>query len=168
MKINFRFFLLLFLLVFIQLLWYNHLKLYGRFVPIIYIYPFLILSFSQNNLQLILAFITGIFLDIFLHTGGIFAAVTVFIIYIRRLFTIPFLHQNRRNEEQINPLLFSFNNKIIYYGLAIFFTILFLNLLESFSFSYVFYKVPLFIINTLLSLIIIIFIDYLFINKING
>jgi len=164
MKINLKFIILLLFFVFLQIIWYNHLKLYGRFVPIFYIYPFLILSFSQNNLQLLIAFFSGLLLDIFLQTGGVFTAATVFIVYFRKLIIIPFLN-NRRNEDNINPLQFTFNNKILYYGLSILLSILLINFLESLSFSYVLHKVPLFIINTLLSLIIIIFIDYLFFNK---
>ncbi len=167
MKINIKFFLLLFSLIFLQLLWYNHLKLYGRFVPVIYIYPLLLLPFSQNNIQLFLAFLTGLILDLFLHTGGVFTAVTLFIVYIKRIFILPFIH-NRRADEEINPLNFSFNHKIVYFGTAVFFSLFFINLLESFSLSYVIYKIPLFIINTLLSLIILIFIDYLFINRSQG
>jgi hypothetical protein len=133
-------------------------------VPIIYLYPFLILSLSQNNLQLILAFIAGLLLDIFLQTGGVFATVTVFIVYIKRILITPLLN-NRKNDENIKPLEFSFNQKIYYYGIAVLFTIILINLLESMSISYVFYKMPLFIINTILSLILIIFIDYLFIHN---
>ncbi len=166
MKINLRFISLLLIFIFIQLLWYNHLKLYGRFVPLIYIYPFLILSFKQNNLQLILAFFTGLILDIFLQTGGVFTAVTIFIIYFRRLFLNPFLNM-RRKDDVINPLQLSFNRKIFYYGMTIFISIILINFLESLSLVYVIYKLPLFIINTLFSLLIVIFIDYLFINKIN-
>lgn len=164
MKINSKFIILLLILTLLQILWYNQFKLYGRFVPLIYIYPFLILNFSQTNLQLILAFITGLVLDAFLHTGGVFTAVTVFIVYIRRIIITPVL-TNRKYNEDINPLDFSFNIKIYYYGTAVFLSLILINLLESLSFSYVFYKIPLLIINTLLSLIIIIFIDYLFIHK---
>jgi len=166
MKIDLKFIVLLFLFLFLQLLWFNQFKLFGRFIPIIYIYPFLILSFSQNNLQLILAFISGLILDIFLHTGGVFAAVTVFIIYFRKLLITPFL-TIRRSDDDINPTQLSFNSKLFYFGITIFLTIVFFNLLESLSFTYVIYKIPLFIINTFLSLLIVIFIDYLFISRTN-
>jgi len=164
MKISIKFFILLFILVLLQILGYNHLKLYGKFVPIFYIYPFLILSFSKYNLQLLIAFFTGLFLDIFLQTGGVFTAVTVFIVYFRKFIIIPFLN-NRRNEVNINPLQFTFKNKILYYGGSIFLSLLLLNFLESLNFLFVLYKLPLFIINTVLSLIIVIFIDYIFFYK---
>lgn len=75
------------LLILIQVLILSHFDVFGYINP--YIYPLLIilLPFNINSIQkLFLAFILGICIDFFEDSGGIHAAATLVIAYLRPLF----------------------------------------------------------------------------------
>lgn len=75
------------LLIFIQVLILNEFNVFGYINPIIYQLLIILLPFNINSVQkLILAFILGISMDIFEDSGGIHAAATLTISYLRPLF----------------------------------------------------------------------------------
>ena len=71
-------------LVFVQVLILNHINFLGYINPYIYIL-FIALYPVKNNraILIILSFLLGITIDLFLDTGGIHAGASVFIAYIR-------------------------------------------------------------------------------------
>ena len=71
-------------LVFVQVLILNHINFLGYVNPYIYIL-FIALYPVKNNrsILIILSFLLGITIDLFLDTGGIHAGASVFIAYIR-------------------------------------------------------------------------------------
>lgn len=75
------------LLVLIQVLILNNINFMGYVNPYIYIL-FIMLYPIQNNrmLFIFLSFLLGLFVDIFLDSGGVHAAASVFIAYLRPLF----------------------------------------------------------------------------------
>lgn len=75
------------LLILIQVLILSHFEVFGYINP--YIYPLLIilLPFNINSIQkLFIAFLLGICIDFFEDSGGIHAAATLVIAYLRPLF----------------------------------------------------------------------------------
>ena len=75
------------LLIFIQVLILNEFNVFGYINPVIYQLLIILLPFNINSVQkLILAFILGISMDIFEDSGGIHAAATLTISYLRPLF----------------------------------------------------------------------------------
>jgi rod shape-determining protein MreD len=75
------------LLILIQVLILNQFNVFGYINPIIYPLLIILLPFNINSVQkLILAFILGISMDIFEDSGGIHAAATLTIAYLRPLF----------------------------------------------------------------------------------
>ncbi|SDG46259.1 rod shape-determining protein MreD [Psychroflexus sediminis] len=75
------------LLILVQVMILNQFEVMGFINP--YIYPLLIilLPFNINSVQkLVLAFVLGICIDIFEDSGGIHAAATLVIAYLRPLF----------------------------------------------------------------------------------
>jgi len=75
------------LLIFIQVLILNEFNVFGYINPIIYQLLIILLPFNINSVQkLILAFILGISMDVFEDSGGIHAAATLTISYLRPLF----------------------------------------------------------------------------------
>lgn len=75
------------LLIFIQVLILNEFNVFGYINPIIYQLLIILLPFNINSVQkLILAFILGVSMDIFEDSGGIHAAATLTISYLRPLF----------------------------------------------------------------------------------
>ncbi len=156
--------IILILFVFLQIIWLNHLKIFGLLTPIVFLYPFLIMPPNKHeNLQLILAFFVGLSLDIISHTGGVFTAVTVFITYTKKIY---FWYLSKPGREFSNGILeLGFLNKIIYYSIYIFIGILLIAILQSFHFQFVISRLYLIFFNTLITVFFIIFFEYLFIIK---
>ncbi|AFU69071.1 rod shape-determining protein MreD [Psychroflexus torquis ATCC 700755] len=75
------------LLILIQVLILDEFNVFGYINPIIYQLLIILLPFNINSVQkLFLAFILGISMDIFEDSGGIHAAATLTIAYLRPLF----------------------------------------------------------------------------------
>lgn len=71
-------------LVFAQIVVFNNLNLFGFINPLIYISWVLFFPFRKNiSLLLIFSFLLGLSIDFFSDSGGINAAATLFIAYIR-------------------------------------------------------------------------------------
>jgi len=164
MNFNFRYILLLSIFLLLQIIWFNHIKLFGFITPVIFLYPFLIISpWNNENLQLLLAFFSGLFLDFIIQTGGIFTAVTVFIVYTKKIF---FWYLDKPGKKPIeNILKMEFLIKITYYALYIFIGILLISFLQSFQISFVISRIPYILLNTIFSLFFIVFIEYLFLIR---
>jgi hypothetical protein len=73
-------------LVFVQILILNHINFLGYINPYVYIL-FIALFPVKNNraILILLAFLLGITIDMFLDTGGIHAGASVFVAYVRPL-----------------------------------------------------------------------------------
>ena len=81
--VNFGRFLILIVL---QILLFNHINFLGYVNPYPYILFILVFPFTGNkSLLIFLAFILGLFVDIFSDSGGVHAAACVFIAYLRPL-----------------------------------------------------------------------------------
>tara|TARA_R110002049_G_scaffold5422_1_gene37562 strand:+ start:7675 stop:8181 length:507 start_codon:yes stop_codon:yes gene_type:complete len=73
-----------FILVLVQVLIFNQINFMGYINPYIYIL-FIVLYPTKNNraVFIFLSFLLGLTIDLFLDTGGIHAAASVFIAYVR-------------------------------------------------------------------------------------
>jgi len=70
--------------MFLQVMIFNYLNLFGYINPSVYVFFILLLPFETPAwLFLILAFFTGLTQDAFLNTGGIHAAAATFIAFLR-------------------------------------------------------------------------------------
>lgn len=79
----FRFIILVLLQVFVL----NNINFLGFVNPYLYVFFILIFPFSGNkSLLIFLSFLLGLFIDVFGDSGGIHAAASVFIAYIRPAF----------------------------------------------------------------------------------
>ncbi len=164
MKINLKFILILIIFIALQIVWLNHIQLPGRFIPVIYTFPLLILPLNKNeNVQLLLAFLVGLSLDIFSNTLGVFTVTTVFITYFRKVFFLYFKNKNKSLED-ITPHKIDFGLKMLYYGIFSFITIFMIYFLESFQISFIYHHFIHIFINVIISILIILFIDYLFLS----
>lgn len=71
-------------LVLIQVVLFNHINLFGYVNPLIYISAVLLFPIKKNKTALLLySFLLGLSIDFFSNSGGINAAATVFIAFIR-------------------------------------------------------------------------------------
>ena len=86
MKLDYLYEVLLFaLLIVLQVLVFNHISVFGLATPFLYIYFLLKLPVGRNVFYvIIMGFLMGFIIDIFLNTPGINAAATTIIATLRR------------------------------------------------------------------------------------
>lgn len=73
-----------FLILFVQIVFLNNIQLWGVFTPFIYILFILLLPVDLPNwFLLVLAFITGIIIDVFDTTIGVHAFALIFVAFLR-------------------------------------------------------------------------------------
>lgn len=157
---------LFFLLIFIQVALFNNISLFGYAQPMIYIlFVFLYPITNQRGLFLLLAFLLGLFIDFFSNSGGINAAATLFIAYIR--FPVLKIVSNRT---EFDPVLFQFNslpfNKQISYLLSLtiihHFIIFMLSYFKLSAFKYIVIDT---FASSLFTLVLILFYSQFFLKK---
>lgn len=169
-KIDYLKYIFLFiLLVLVQTLILNNIVIEYLFysVPIVYLYFILTLPFNAKSITVILlGFLLGFSIDIFCNTLGVNAAATTLASFLRQ----PLLNIYLRNKE-------NFLNKvpcIATMGLAIYIRyililvalqILTISLLEYFNEINWIYFIPRLVCSIILSILIIIAIDFLFNSK---
>ncbi len=147
-----------------QVLLLNRVELHGFLSP--YIYPLIILLLpleTPKALQLFLAFIVGMTIDLFGNTMGMHAAALVFMAYIRPLL----IHINRPisdYESSDEPTIQSLGFRwfLSYAGVAIFVHHFIYFFIEVFSFSYLFHTLIKIVGSAIISLFLIILYQYIF------
>ncbi len=164
MSFRIKYILILLVFLILQIIWFNHIRLFNHFTPIVFIYPFLILPLSKSeSLNLFAAFVTGLIIDLVSNTGGIFAATAVFITYMRKIYFMASKNPVQKIQEinigKINSL-----QKIIYFGVFISLAHIMIFFLDAFNAGLVISKLQSILINTIISLIFIIFFDLIFFN----
>ncbi|MFL1012051.1 rod shape-determining protein MreD [Flavisericum labens] len=104
-------------LVIVQVLILNHINFMGYINPYIYILFIALFPIKHNRIiLLLLAFLLGLIIDLFLDTGGIHAGASVFIAYLRPMilkssFGTVYEHQNVK----FNTI--DFGSKLTYFTL---------------------------------------------------
>lgn len=74
----------LLILVAIQVILLNHLRIYRYFMPIIYLYPLLKLPIRTDHMfQILLGAIVGIVVDLFMNTPGLNMFSATLVMYVR-------------------------------------------------------------------------------------
>ncbi len=156
-------FVLLFLLL--QIIWFNHILLFGKFSPTIFILPLLLLPIQKSETtSMLIAFFTGLFIDISLNTGGVFAASSVIVVYFRKIYFL-FIKNQSQDIENIEVSKLSFSIKFFYYLVFIFISQILIYAFESFSILLIITKLSIILGNSLITLFFFIFIDIIFINS---
>lgn len=159
--------LFVFLLLF-QVFILNNIQINTFFVP--YAYIFFILSLPLNIekwLLLVLAFITGFFIDIFSDTPGLHTSASLIVAYAR-----PYLVKRLENKEEaetgiIIPTIskMGFQWFILYSSILVFLHHFYFFLIENFRFSEILFILTRSISSTIISLILILLIQYMFFFK---
>ncbi len=159
-----KYIIILLLFLILQVIWFNHMQLFGTYTPMVFIYPLLILPIQKNESSyLVLAFLFGISIDLISNTGGLFAATALFVVYTRKIY---FLISKNKSQDFENISIQNLNllQKSIYYFTFILISQILLYLLESFNISLVLSKIGFILVNSFISLFFFIFIDLLFFN----
>jgi rod shape-determining protein MreD len=153
-------------LVLLQVLFLNKINLFGYLDPIIYIlFVFLYPLDKEKGYFLVASFLLGLSIDIFSNSGGVNAAATLLIAYIR----LPILHLIQ-NKTEFDYLLFNIKKLSFMQAITYIFTLTFIHHLVLFLFEFyktknIFSIIGTVAITTLISGIIISFSIQLFANN---
>ncbi|MBZ9627082.1 rod shape-determining protein MreD [Psychroflexus sp. CAK1W] len=143
------------LLILVQVMILNHFEVFGYINP--YIYPLLIilLPFNINSIQkLLLAFVLGICIDIFEDSGGIHAAATLVIAYLRPLFLrnafgLSYDYQTLKFYDA------PFRSRLVYVSFMVIIHHVVLFSLEIFSVNHLLYLLEKIVYSSIFSIILI-------------
>ena len=154
-------------LVLFQVLILNNVQLSGYLNPFLYVLFILMLPFSTPKwLVLILAFAAGLSVDMFADTGGLHAAASVFMAFLRQ--PILKLISPRDGYDAVQrPTVhqFGFGWFFSYAGILIFAHHLFLFYMEAFHFSSFFATFGRAILSSLFSLTLVFISQFFFSNS---
>ena len=153
------------ILVFFQILIFNHINFLGYINP--YVYILLIAFFPVRNNRIIiilLSFFLGLTIDLFLDTGGIHAGACVFIAYIRPVilkssFGMIYEHQSIKFDTV------DFGTKLTYISLLTVIHHFVLFSLEIFNFSKIILILQKTLFSSIFSIILIMIITIIFSKK---
>lgn len=157
-------------LVLFQVLILNNIQLSGYVNPYFYVLFILLLPFETPKwLLLILGFIMGLTIDFFMHTEGINAAATTLMAYLRPG-TIKIFTGTRDIEPGTRPSIADMGFKwfLMYSLILVFFHHLLLFYLETFRLNEFLNVLPLILISTLVTLVLIILSQYIFLKPRKG
>ncbi len=166
MKNRIQYILTLIIFLILQIIWFNHIRIFGHYSPIVFVYPLLILPLQKNDsLNLLLAFTSGLLLDLVSNTGGVFAATAVFITYFRKIYF--FISKNpAQNIDEIRINKLSLQQKILYFGIFSLMTQILIYSFDAFNIGLVLSKWAFILINSLITLFFIILFDVIFFNSV--
>lgn len=145
-------------LLFLQVLVFSHLNLFGNINPMVYIvWVFLFPVRKNRSLFLILSFLLGISIDFFSDSGGINAFAITFIAYLRLPLLIAILRKSDFDYMQFNLRAISFNKAFLFIAALTIIHHFIVFSLEYFNFNAIFNIIT----NTILTSIFTILISTL-------
>lgn len=142
-------------LVFLQVLVLNHINLLGYINPYLYILFVLLFPFTANrSLLIFLGFVLGLTIDMFSDSGGVHAAATVLIAYIRPAllkfsFGISYEYNViKLNQAPVNERLLYISGMVLIHHLVLF-------LLETFNISHILLVLKSTLFSSIFSILLI-------------
>ncbi|OIQ38116.1 MAG: rod shape-determining protein MreD [Bacteroidetes bacterium MedPE-SWsnd-G1] len=126
----------LFLLVLLQVLIFNNINLFGYTNPLIYVvFVFYYPLKKEKGAFLFLSFLLGLFIDFFSNSGGIHAAATLFIAYMRLPLLTSILNKTDFDYHLFNIRSISFIKAFSFISIQVLIHHLIVFSLDYFSFS---------------------------------
>jgi len=154
------------ILILVQVLLLRNLSFYNLATPFMYVLFLLLLPFSTPNLLLyLIAFVTGITLDMFYDTLGVHTSACVALAFVRVSFIS--VSVNRDNFDEVEPTLSNMGFKwfSLYAMLCILVHHLVLFILEAFRFSELSYTLLRCLFSSIFTLVTVILISFIFYNR---
>jgi len=154
------------ILILVQVLLLRNLSFYNLATPFMYVLFLLLLPFSTPNLLLyLIAFVTGITLDMFYDTLGVHTSACVALAFVRVSFIS--VSVNRDNFDEVEPTLSNMGFKwfSLYAMLCILVHHLVLFVLEAFRFSELSYTLLRCLFSSIFTLVTVILISFIFYNR---
>lgn len=148
----------------VQVLVLNHVQWSGYVNPYVYVLFILLLPIETPKwLLLVTAFVTGLLIDMFANTGGMHAAATVFTAFTRPgILALIAPRDGYEPETKLSPQVMGFKWFITYLSILVFlhhFVFFYVEVFRFSEFFITFYRV---ILNSIITIILIILGQYLF------
>ncbi|MBT8244511.1 MAG: rod shape-determining protein MreD [Winogradskyella sp.] len=149
-------------LLLVQVTICSNINLFGYINPFIYIIFILLFPVNNNRLLfLVIAFSLGLFIDVFLDSGGVHAAASVFLAYARPLF-LKYVFGTLYNNQTIKFSKLQLNELVIYVSFMTLFHHFLVFNLEIFNISQILLVLKKTLISSLLTAVLSILIILLF------
>lgn len=164
------FFIQTIILIFIQAILLNHIRLFGYFTPIVYLFPLFKLPIQTPKwVSVILASLVGFFLDLLMNTPGLNMAVSSIIGLIRTPILRSLMDEELLEEEELviipSNTTLTIRKYQSYLILITFIHIALLMLMEAFSINIFRYVLPNILGSFIISYIIFLLFDAFIIKK---
>lgn len=143
----------------------NNINLFGYANPALYLLFFMTYPAVENKILLLfLATLSGLVIDIFSQTSGVYSCATLSVVFLRPLLIRLFFGQNFEGQE-IALLQVSATLRILYvFSFALVFHLIF-SLLEAFQWKLWFYSIDRTMVNVLFTAIVCLFVAQLVGNR---
>ncbi len=152
-------------LVFFQALLFNHINFLGYVNPYIYIIFILFYPVKNNRaLFIFLSFLIGLSIDLFSDSGGIHAAASVFIAFVRPMF-LKFAFGTMYEHNHVKFDNTDFGARVIYIALMTLIHHLLLFYLEIFSISRILLVLQKTLFSGIFTILMIVLISIIFSRK---
>lgn len=151
------------LLVFLQVLVLDHIRLSGYINPYLYVLFLAILPFETPGwLMLILGFILGLTIDMFEHTPGMHAAACVFTAFVRK-YLLKFMEPRDGYPTNARPVASHMGLRwfVFYTAILILLHHLFLFYTEMFRFSEFFHTLLRVFLSFIFTMVLVVLSQYL-------
>lgn len=149
----------------VQVLIFNHVRLLGFLNPNVYLFALFLLPLEMpRSAQYAVAFATGFVVDAFQMTYGIHASACMCFILLRPYLLYALNVNKKRNETEIPvPGKKDFRWLLMYTFLMVLAHQIFVSILEVFSFSNFIYTQIVIVFNALFTTLLVLCIEYIFI-----
>lgn len=153
------------LLTFFQVALFNHINFSGYINPYIYLIFILFFPIKTNRVAfMLLSFLLGITIDMFSDSGGMHAAASITIAYVRPIF-LKFAFGTMYEHSHLKFDNTEFGNKLIYVGLLVLIHHFVLFSLETFNFSKILIVLQKTLFSGIFTILMVILISTIFSRK---
>lgn len=154
-------------IIFFQVLVFNQLEISAYVIP--FVYPMLILSLirSMNKPMLLgIAFVLGLFIDMFSNTGGAHAMGLTTLAFLRPYF-LSSIGPTDSGSDHINPSIHNlgFKSYVVYAGILLFIHHIIVFFMEVFTIEDFMGTITRIVVSTITSIVLVFLLQLIFVKK---
>lgn len=154
-------------IIFFQVLVFNQLEISAYVIP--FVYPMLILSLirSMNKPMLLgIAFVLGLFIDMFSNTGGAHAMGLTTLAFLRPYF-LSSIGPTDSGSDHINPSIHNlgFKSYVVYAGILLFIHHIIVFFMEVFTMEDFMGTITRIVVSTITSIVLVFLLQLIFVKK---
>ncbi|MDO4695310.1 rod shape-determining protein MreD [Porphyromonas sp.] len=153
------------ILIFVQVVFLNNIRVFSYFIPLIYLYPIFKLPVRTPSwITILMGAFTGIVLDAFMNTPGLNMSVSTLVAFVRTpLLKLIFDDEMEKEDENFSPSFHSVKGYkyLLYISILTILHISVLLLTEAFSLSLYARTIPYILCSTVISVPVMMVLDAL-------